>query len=269
MIASSLTKTWLTLLCVALLSHTLAASALCQETPTSAVASDEVKKALDDQAFPWYDPKTESEKPVSIIADPDETGQRDSKWLGSGDWQTKRNTRAFRPSFGWLSTVFQVIFWFLVAGLLLGLSYVVITAFMKMDAQQANAGGGADEEDEEQDKTRIENLPFQVKRPNANLLEEAKACYERGEYNDAIVYLYSHQLIELDRRQAIYLTKGKTNRQYLRELRERPALENILESSVLLFEEAFFGRHTITKSQFDRCWAKLPDFDRELERVTT
>ena len=123
-------------------------------------------------------------------------------------------------------------------------------------------------EEEEVDRTRIENLPFQVKRPNANLLAEAQACYDRGEYNDAIIYLYSHQLIELDKRQAIHLTKGKTNRQYVRELRERPKLSNILESSVLLFEEAFFGRHSITRHQIDRCWNQLPDFQRELGLVT-
>lgn len=264
----SITHCWFTLWCAALLAHSAATSALGQETVERA-ASEEVKQSLNDQSFPWYDAKTQSEKPVSIIADPDETGQRDSKWLGSGDWQSKRATRTFRPNFNWVGTIFQVIFWFLVASLLLGLSYVVITAFMKADVQLALGSGGDSEEDEEQDKTRIENLPFQVKRPNANLLEEAKACYERGDYNDAIVYLYSHQLIELDRRQAIYLTKGKTNRQYLRELRERPTLERILESSVLVFEEAFFGRHTISRSQIDRCFAQLSDFDRELERVTS
>jgi Domain of unknown function (DUF4129) len=166
-----------------------------------------------------------------------------------------------------LSTFFQVLFWIIVATVLLGLSYVVIIAFMKMDAKQASGGGEDEVEDEEVNRTRIENLPFQVKRPNADLLAEARACYDRGEYNDAIIYLYSHQLIELDRRQAIHLTKGKTNRQYLRELRERPSLSNLLENSILLFEESFFGRHMITRAQLDRCWNQLPDFQRELERV--
>jgi hypothetical protein len=230
--------------------------------------SDAAKKTLADQNFPWYDSETGKEKAVAVSADPNETGQRDSTWLGSGDWQqSSTTTRRTMPSMGAFGTIVQIIVWFLIALGLLGLSYLVIMAFMKMDAKQV-LGGGEDVEDEEEDRTRIENLPFQVKRPNANLLEEAQACYNRGEYNDAIIYLYSHQLIELDRRQAIHLTKGKTNRQYVRELRERPKLSNILEASVLLFEEAFFGRHTITRQQIDRCWNQLPDFQRELGLVT-
>lgn len=241
--------------------------ACAQSTSTSAPSNDLGKESLKEQSFPWYDAEKDAEKPVHIVADPDETGQRDSNWLGSGDWQTGKTTTTFRPKMSGLSTFFQVLFWIIVAALLLGLSYVVIVAFMKMDAKQIRGGGEEEVEEEEVDRTRIENLPFQVKRPNADLLAEARACYERGEYNDAIIYLYSHQLIELDRRQAIHLTKGKTNRQYLRELRERPNLSSLLENSILLFEEAFFGRHMITRTQMDRCWSKLPDFQRELERV--
>ena len=185
--------------------------------------ADPVKKSLEEQSFPWYDKEKAAEKPVSIAADPDETGQRDSKWLGSGSWQSKQNTRAVRPFSTGLGTFFQVIIWIVVALGLLGLSYIVIVAFMKLDAKNVLGGGDEEVEEEEVDRTRIENLPFQVKRPNANLLAEAQACYDRGEYNDAIIYLYSHQLIELDKRQAIHLTKGKTNRQYVRELRSAPS----------------------------------------------
>jgi hypothetical protein len=249
---------------LALSLYGFSAGLILAQTPSD----QDVKKSIDDQSFPWYDAQTEAEKPVTIVADPDETGQRDSNWLGSGTWQKGTTTRRVgRVTGGWFSTAIQVLFWTFVAAMLLGLSYVVIVAFMKMDAKLARQEG-SEIEDEEEDKTRIENLPFQVKRATSDLLGEARACYDRGEYNDAIIYLYSHQLIELDRSQAIHLTKGKTNRQYLRELRERPNLGNILESSVLLFEEAFFGHHTITRHQIDRCWNRLPEFQKELEQVT-
>lgn len=263
MIRTSRPQTWLLLACCLAIFLAAATSSRAQ-----APEGDPAKKALDDQNFPWYDSQTGSEKPVAIAPDPNETGQRDSKWLGSSNYKTATNRRPFSFNFGALGQVLQVIIWIAVAVGLLGLTYVVITAFMKIDAKQVLGGGSEEVDDEEGDRTRIENLPFQVKRPNANLLEEAQACYNRGEYNDAIIYLYSHQLIELDRRQAIHLTKGKTNRQYLRELREKPKLSTILESSVLLFEEAFFGRHTVTRQQIDRCWNQLPDFQRELGLVT-
>ena len=40
-----------------------------------------------------------------------------------------------------------------------------------------------------------------------------------GDYGMAIIYAYAYQLVELDQHHAIQLRKGKTNRQYLRELR--------------------------------------------------
>ena len=49
-------------------------------------------------------------------------------------------------------------------------------------------------------------------RPKGTLLEEARRSYEQGDYNTAIVYLYSYQLVKLDQNQWIRLAKGKTNR---------------------------------------------------------
>ena len=65
---------------------------------------------------------------------------------------------------------------------------------------------------------RVEALPFRVPRQATDLLSEARRQYEKGNYNEAIVYLFSHQLVELDRQHLIHLARGKTNRQLVREL---------------------------------------------------
>ena len=71
---------------------------------------------------------------------------------------------------------------------------------------------------------RIEALPFPVARANLSLLDQARNFYQAGNYAAAMIYLFSHQLVQLDRRQIIRLAKGKTNRQYLREVGQAAVL---------------------------------------------
>jgi hypothetical protein len=68
--------------------------------------------------------------------------------------------------------------------------------------------------------------------------------------------------VELDRGQAIRLAKGKTNRQYLRELTPKPDLKGLVEQSMLAFEDVFFGGRALDRSRFEDCWRRLPEFDR-------
>ena len=74
------------------------------------------------------------------------------------------------------------------------------------------------------DAARIESLPFPVAAGRLDLLAEARRHYQAGNYGAAIVYLFSFQLVQLDKRQIIRLAKGKTNRQYLREVGPRTPL---------------------------------------------
>jgi hypothetical protein len=41
-----------------------------------------------------------------------------------------------------------------------------------------------------------------------------------------------------------------------------------LERVVMLFEECYFGRRTITKPQFDPIWEDLPDFEAEIKKAS-
>ena len=65
------------------------------------------------------------------------------------------------------------------------------------------------------------------------------------------------------------LTKGKTNRQYLRELTRSapPELTAILEHSLVTFEEVFFGNHALERAQFESCWQHVTEFERRLQEV--
>ena len=110
--------------------------------------------------------------------------------------------------------------------------------------------------------SRIESLPFQLDRKNVSLLDEAERLYREGNYSQAIVYLFSYQLVEMDKLQVIRLTRGKTNRQYLRELRGRQTLRGLVESSMVAFEHVFFGQHSLPRTAFESCWRRTGEFDR-------
>ena len=104
---------------------------------------------------------------------------------------------------------------------------------------------------------RIEALPYPVARAELSLLDQARNCYEAGNYAAAMIYLFSHQLVELDRGRIIRLAKGKTNRQLLREVAGHSRsgsplrLGQLLGQTLVGFEDAFFGHHEIDRRRFE------------------
>jgi hypothetical protein len=108
---------------------------------------------------------------------------------------------------------------------------------------------------------RIEALPYPVARANLSLLEQARHFYQAGNYAAAMLYLFSHQLVQLDRHQIIRLAKGKTNRQYLREVGQAELLRQLVGQTLVAFEDVFFGHHSIDRQRFEACWSRLPEFE--------
>jgi hypothetical protein len=115
------------------------------------------------------------------------------------------------------------------------------------------------------DVDRVDALPFQLKRPRGDLLAEAQRLYDEGRYAEAMIYLYSYQLVQLDKSQVIRLTRGKTNRQYLREVRRSSKLFELMQRSMVTFEDVFFGDHELDRSGFELCWTQLDEFHHQLD----
>jgi hypothetical protein len=72
----------------------------------------------------------------------------------------------------------------------------------------------------------------------------------------------------MDKNQVIRLTRGKTNRQYLREIARRPPLRALVEQTMVAFEDVFFGNHPLDRSRFESCWQQLDSFDRLVKGAT-
>ncbi|HZN36089.1 MAG TPA: DUF4129 domain-containing protein [Pirellulaceae bacterium] len=209
--------------------------------------------------FPWYDRgKDDVRRLHAVPRDAADSRNRDSAWEktpAAGGGGARPRFSLFGSALQWLGLTVLVV--------LLGvIAFLIAKTFLREEVSDQAVLRKVIES--ARDVDRVEALPFHVRKPSGDFLSEARRLYEAGEYSEAIIYLFSYQLVQLDRQHLIRLAKGKTNRQYLRELRQRPHLRAILDTTVVLFERAFFGRKTLTREQFEQAWRQLDDFHGEL-----
>lgn len=226
--------------------------------PEAPRAVESGRRALSRQAdFPWYDAPRDDLRRIDVRP------PKDLKNRGSR-WQTAPPPNVRMPS--WLWKVLEVLGWTLLVAAVTLLVVALVRAYL-LDASGASgeADAAVGEAAKRGDADRVESLPFALKAVQGDLLEEARRCYESGDYGQAIVYLYSYQLVQLDKHQWIRLAKGKTNRQYLRELRLQPGLFRLLEETMVAFEDVFFGRHSLERRRFESCWDGIAQFHQWLE----
>lgn len=158
-----------------------------------------------------------------------------------------------------LGGFFQVIFWIFIVLLFAAIIGALIWAFLRADRHQTDSEA-TQVVQSSHEVDRIENLPFKIRSPQADLLAEAERHYAEGNYREAVIYLYSYKLVELDKHHRIRLAKGKTNRQYLREVRSDQRLAGLLESTMVAFEDVFFGHHDLSRRRFEECWNSVGQF---------
>jgi hypothetical protein len=185
--------------------------------------------------YPWYDDQTDGVRRINVKAEAQQPAQTATNVSSGPSWDLE-----------WLG-------WLLLVLVVLGILVMLLRTYWyrsrdRGGLDKAGLVGAAASVD------RLEELPFPVAEADGDLLSAARRASEQGRYDQAIVWLYSHQLLELDRREDIRLTKGKTNRQYLRELRPRPQLASLLNTSMVAFEDVFFGGHTLGRERFEECW---------------
>jgi hypothetical protein len=223
------------------------------------------REALEEMSYaPWYDSEKDELKRVNV--------KPPVKWtwlerirdffqnLEGPDWDFS----GLRTLFDGLGIFAQACIYLLLIALLVGLSYLLLWVFSRIRDRRRQ-----DDEEEEGDeeylrRARVDELPLQLAAPKGDFLAEARRRYESGDYSGAIIYLFSHELLQLDRHQRIQLERGKTNRQYLREVRGEPFLANALSRTMVAFEDVFFGHHALDRSRFEACWREVEEFHRRL-----
>jgi hypothetical protein len=188
------------------------------------------REALDGWwGYPWYDKAADDFRPLDL------------RPPTQYDWQLADLSGL--EVFAWAAILT------LLALLIVWLVYLLVRTDPVKHAARPASGNRPD--------NRVESLPFPLECPVGDLLAEARRRYEQGDYAGAMIYLYSHVLVQLDRQHVIRLARGKTNRQYLRETAAQPDVRTMLEPLMLSFEDVFFGRRPLDRARFESCWRQL------------
>jgi hypothetical protein len=236
-------------------------------TPDSNTASagearaEVVRTALAREGYPWYDAGSDRVKPV--LPQPDFEGgfwKRLTDWLSNlfrpiGNW-FKRLNRWHVPGIGGLGDVVAV-------GLALLLLTVVLVGLLELLRRYRPLVGGEDGRVTVQAgrAQRIEGLPAGVRLGTADPWAEAQRLRARGDYAGAVVHLFAHQLLSLERARQVRLVPGRTGRQLVRSVADR-TLRAPVEPTLRLFEQVYYGHRAPPAESFEAVWAQALAFER-------
>ncbi len=221
------------------------------------------RPALADRKLDWYD--EQNQRLRSPALQPLEDPQAPPRWVWK-PWQTNNTRRAWRiPQIGELTAqIIEAIIW---VALGLGIIWLLVYVLRFIQHQESYAAvevtAGHDHDAILTQK--LAELPFATGSAGGNLLDAAREMYQQANYDQAIVFLFGYQLLELDRHQRIRLWKGKTNRNYLYEVRDDYWLSKLLTETIHTFEASYFGKHAVSREQFESCWERMDRFHQHLE----
>ncbi|TWT84523.1 hypothetical protein CA13_60020 [Planctomycetes bacterium CA13] len=223
---------------------------------------------------PWYDSGAGELVPVNVRTTVDDSVNRDSRWLpkpkkvvqpkastapaaggnsggswfGSGWFGTNLTLGNL---FGWALLVLIVV---MVVGALV---YALSKTEIDLNAKSRSKSNGTTPSLDEQTIARMKHLPAELRRTGVDLRSEAMRLMQLGEFNQAVILLFGHQLLLLDRAGILRLNRGKTNGKYVRETQAvDPQMGIILRQTTDAFERSYFGRHSLTRDQFDSLWSQ-------------
>lgn len=221
----------------------------------SAIAAEPVAEAarssLKRHAYPWYDAKKDSFRPMSP----------------SKNIEPPTNLSPIElPDFG-LGQVIYFLAWTLLAVLISTMVIVLVRSLTIVefaDEQEAP-------EQPEVTLEALQALPMpETNRGIRDFLAEAERLASQSSYGPAMTYYYSWQLLQLNQQQAIELEKGKTNRQYLNEVQSSmPGLNDLFRQSIQLFEASFFGKLPVSADDFQPVWEHREKFNSSGRRRRT
>jgi len=230
------------------------ATSVRAQSPEADPVENGSKALYSSGSYPWYDPDKDAVRPISLRSTEGDAAHRDSSWSESeSTWQWPD------WDFSALGPIVKFLVYTVLALLLVAIIALIIRA-VKNVRLPAAVGELEEELEKRGDIDRVEALPFPVLRQRGDLLEAARQAYLAGKFDDAIICLFSYFLVRLDRAQLLRLTRGKTNRQYLREVGGRSTAGSILEPTMLAFEDVYFGSHSLDRSRFEACWNRLDEF---------
>lgn len=230
---------------------------------TPVPASAPVQTVLKGERFPWYDADAGRVKPIL-------PWEIRLAWLdGVLDWFSERFkaiARWFRWLNGWRVPGVGGGGDLIMIGLAMLLLTVVLVVLLELlrryrplvdqdSAHRALIRSGTAQ--------RIEGLPAGVRLDAGDPWIEAQRLRDRGDYAGAVVYLFAHQLVCLDRLKQLRLVPGRTGRQLVRAVGDR-RLRDLVEPTLRLFEGFYYGHRVPSAEAFEAVWSLALQFQSHL-----
>ncbi len=233
----------------------------------SVSAQDAGLESLKRQSLPWYDAATEQVRQVEL-------GARDDPRSGLRGTVPKKQPVSKSNSLegffddwnlAWASGLGTLLYWLIWIGL--GVAFVILIVWVVRNVEVRQPVARKDSESTRSLAQSVAQLPFQVEVGDDDFRSLAAKAFHSNDFRTAIVWLFSHVLVSLDQRDLIRLKKGKTNRQYLRELAGDRELSGYYADVMLPFEATFFGDKDLDRDQFVACWDRLEVFEQQVNAV--
>jgi hypothetical protein len=109
--------------------------------------------------------------------------------------------------------------------------------------------------------SRIEGLPEGLRPETDDPWNEALRRRDRGDYAGAVVCLFAHQLLTLDRLRLLRLVPGRTGRQLVRAI-DDAAFRGCVEPTLRLFEAVYYGHRVPPREAFEALWVCAEQFEQ-------
>ncbi len=234
-----------------------------------------VDSALSDSV--WYDADQGELVPVAVKPQVDDSLNRESRWLP----KAKRVEKTAAPTtntggggatgatglFGSGLTLTNLFGWLLLIAIIAAAITAFAYALSRTEVDLISGGRRSNSKSpsttpDQQMIERMKHLPAELRRTDVNLRSEAERLMNQGEYDQAIILLFGHQLLLLDRVSMLRLNRGKTNRKYVRETRAAdPDTAKRLQATVTAFERSYFGATRSPNPSSPCCGVPMPTWN--------
>jgi len=227
----------------------------------------------------WFDKSEGTVVPVPVKTTVDDSANRSSRWLPKPPTPKKQKQAATPPAStgggsgwgGWFGTdltLGNLFGWLLLVGIVVGAVSLLLYALSKTELDLASSStqkpNAKSELPDQQTIERMKYLPAELRRSDVNLRSEAERLMTAGQLDQAIILLFAHQLLLLDRAAILRLNRGKTNGRYVRETTMVDFdLGRILRHTTDAFESSYFGRHSLSIESFASLWTD----NEKLEKI--
>lgn len=210
----------------------------------------------------WFDSESGSLLPIELEDTQVDTENRGSRWLST----PAKTKAAATPSRRGGISLWNVAGWGLLAVLIGGvvwlLMYLFANSSFEFRPDVLGQNNGHRHTLDAQTKQRIAELPAELRDTEVNPRAELERLIQIGDFERAIVFLYGHQLLMLDRVGWLRLSRWKTKNQYVRETSQSHAdVGERFAHIANAFERAYFGKHPMTRDMFDSLWQENLDVE--------